>query len=72
MTVGGVAEDTIKNIENVYGGSGADTLTGDGLANVLYGGSGNDLLKGGAGADTLNGGGDIDTADYATRRPPSW
>ena len=31
VTVGGVAEDTIKNIENVYGGSGADTLTGDSL-----------------------------------------
>ena len=35
MTVGGVAEDTIRNIENVNGGSGNDTLTGDGLANVL-------------------------------------
>ena len=43
VTVGGVAEDTIRNIENVTGGSGDDTLTGDGLANVLSGGAGNDV-----------------------------
>ena len=37
VTVGGVAEDTIRNIENVQGGSGNDTLIGDGLANKLCG-----------------------------------
>src|SRR5690606_9572947 len=42
VTVGGVAEDTIRNIENVTGGSGNDVLTGDSLANRLEGGAGND------------------------------
>jgi Ca2+-binding RTX toxin-like protein len=50
------AEDTIKNIENINGGSGADTITGDAYANTLKGNSGNDTLNGGAGADTLIGG----------------
>ena len=53
VTVGGVAEDTVRNIENLIGGSGSDVLTGDSLANRLEGGAGNDLLKGGAGADTF-------------------
>jgi len=64
VEVGGVAEDAIKNIENVFGGSGADKLTGDSLANTLAGGDGDDLLKGGAGADILSGQGGVDTADY--------
>ena len=42
VTVGGIAEDTIQNIENVTGGSGNDTLTGNGLANTLDGGAGAD------------------------------
>ncbi|WP_370631478.1 hypothetical protein, partial [Methylosinus sp. Sm6] len=67
VTVGNVAEDTIRNIENVTGGSGADTLTGDELANVLSGGGGNDTLKGGDGADTLDGGAGVDTADYSDK-----
>jgi Ca2+-binding RTX toxin-like protein len=45
---------SIANIENVTGGSGNDTLTGDGNANVLNGGAD-------AGADTLTGGGGVDT-----------
>ncbi|MBU6371667.1 MAG: cadherin-like domain-containing protein [Alphaproteobacteria bacterium] len=49
--------DTLNTIENVTGGSGNDTITGDGNANVLNGGAGNDTLDGGtAGADTLLGG----------------
>jgi Ca2+-binding RTX toxin-like protein len=56
VTVGGVAEDTIRNIENVQGGSGNDTLTGDGLANELRGLGGDDVLNGGAGNDILVGG----------------
>ena len=39
VTVGGVAEDTIRNIENMNGGTGADTLTGDGHDNYLPGGA---------------------------------
>jgi Ca2+-binding RTX toxin-like protein len=59
--VGGVAEDVIRNIENVYGGSGGDTLTGDGLANTLVGNAGDDTLNGGGGADTLQGSSGNDT-----------
>lgn len=61
VTVGGVAEDTIRNIENIGGGAASDTLIGDGLANTLSGGGGNDLLKGGGGADILTGGSGVDT-----------
>jgi Ca2+-binding RTX toxin-like protein len=43
-------------IENVTGGSGADALFGDGLANVLNGGAGDDNIEGGLGNDTLIGG----------------
>jgi Ca2+-binding RTX toxin-like protein len=54
VTVGGVSEDTIRNIENLTGGSALDTLTGDGLANVLNGGADAlaDNLAGGLGNDT--------------------
>ncbi len=55
VTVGGVAEDTLVNIENLRGGSAADQLTGDGLSNVLEGREGNDTLAGAAGNDTLFG-----------------
>ena len=42
-TVGGVAEDVVRNIENVIGGTDNDTLTGDGSANALDGGLGHSL-----------------------------
>jgi Ca2+-binding RTX toxin-like protein len=61
VTVGGVAEDTIKNFENVIGGSAGDALTGDSLANVLTGNNGNDTLNGGTNADTMQGGSGDDT-----------
>ncbi|WEX74247.1 M10 family metallopeptidase C-terminal domain-containing protein [Sinorhizobium numidicum] len=57
--------DTRSLIENVKGGSAADTIIGNQVANsllsyagndTLYGDSGNDWLYGGIGADTLNGG----------------
>ena len=54
---------SVKNIENVIGGSGNDELTGDDRANQLTGGFGNDILDGGAGNDTLNGGAGNDTLD---------
>lgn len=77
VTVGGVAEDTIRNVENLVGGSGNDSLTGDGAnnvldggagagADVLHGGAGMDTLIGGAGDDVLDGGADVDTASYAS------
>jgi Ca2+-binding RTX toxin-like protein len=54
-SIGGVAEDTIVNIENIAGGSASDTLTGDALANSLSGNGGNDTLSGFGGNDTLTG-----------------
>ncbi|MFB9985771.1 cadherin-like domain-containing protein, partial [Mesorhizobium kowhaii] len=53
VTVGGVAEDTIRNFEGVTGGSGDDVLTGDGLANFLSGSGGNDTIDGSGGDDTV-------------------
>lgn len=49
--------DVLRNIENVQGGNGADTISGsDGVGNKLYGGFGNDVLDGRGGNDTLDGG----------------
>ena len=44
---------TIAGVENVTGGSGNDTLTGNDSANVLDGGLGSDTIDGGDGADTI-------------------
>ncbi|MCB5204574.1 calcium-binding protein [Neorhizobium sp. T786] len=47
----------IRNVENVTGGSGDDTIKGDNLANVLSGGAaGVDTIRGGFGNDTISGG----------------
>ena len=43
----------LTGVENVTGGTGNDTLTGDGQANVLIGGPGHDTVSGGDGDDTL-------------------
>eukprot|EP01036_Dinobryon_divergens_P061988 gene61988-biopygen36927 len=67
VTVNGVAEDTISNIENISGGIGKDTLIGDAFSNRLEGGFNNDVLMGGGGADVLDGGVGIDTADYSDK-----
>ena len=61
LKVNGIKTDRLINIENIIGGSGADSLTGDGNDNTLDGGAGNDILNGGAGADTLIGGTGNDT-----------
>ena len=66
VKVGGVVEDTIRNFENVQGGSGNDTLGGDGLANELRGMDGNDVLQGGGGKDVLTGGLGNDKFDFDT------
>jgi Ca2+-binding RTX toxin-like protein len=60
ITVGGVNADTVRNIECITGGSGADTLTGDGLRNQLRGGTGADILNGKLGSDLLSGGSDLE------------
>jgi VCBS repeat-containing protein len=45
-----------SNFENIAGGQGNDTLTGDANANVILGGKGNDTIYGKAGNDKLYGG----------------
>jgi Ca2+-binding RTX toxin-like protein len=70
VSLPGGGEDTFTDIENLTGGDGGDTLTGDGANNVLNGGPGDDTLQGGGGNDTLNGGSEGtvgDTASYAER-----
>ena len=54
-----------STFENVIGGSGNDTLTGNDNANALTGNAGNDLLTGGAGNDSLVGGAGDDTYTFA-------
>jgi serralysin len=44
--------NTASLIENVVGGSGADTISGNATNNVLTGGRGNDILDGRGGTDT--------------------
>lgn len=67
-------EDTLMGLQNVVGGAGADSITGNGDDNVLDGGLGRDTLRGGDGDDTLAGGGGndrmhggagTDTVDYS-------
>jgi Ca2+-binding RTX toxin-like protein len=48
-------------LENIAGGSGNDTLTGNSLANILVGNAGDDTLNGGGGGDILIGGFGLDT-----------
>ncbi len=61
------------DVENVIGGSGGDTLTGNALGNSIWGndgfdviaaGDGNDFVEGGTGNDTLGGGAGGDTLSY--------
>jgi Ca2+-binding RTX toxin-like protein len=54
---GGEAQgDTFNGVENLNGGKGGDSLTGNAGDNLLAGYEGNDSLVGGAGADRLDGG----------------
>ena len=55
VEVAGFVEDTIKNIENINGGSHNDKFVGDGYANQFVGNDGNDKLKGMNGNDVLIG-----------------
>jgi Ca2+-binding RTX toxin-like protein len=52
-TLGGT--DTLSNVEEVhiFGGSGADSLTGDSGRNWIMGNGGNDTLTGGGGSDSF-------------------
>jgi Ca2+-binding RTX toxin-like protein len=65
---GEASEADDVTVENVVGGAGGDTITGDSGNNEITGGAGDDILKGGGGDDTFvegdttgaNGGDDID------------
>lgn len=52
----GEGDYVLEDVEEVHGGSGDDTLLGDGNANALLGGPGNDRLGGSEGDDQLVGG----------------
>ncbi|WP_052121600.1 calcium-binding protein [Inquilinus limosus] len=54
-TGGDAAGDTLANIENLYGSSHDDTLTGDAGRNIIGGELGNDTLIGNGGDDSLSG-----------------
>ncbi|MEL7466528.1 MAG: hypothetical protein AAFN79_20815, partial [Pseudomonadota bacterium] len=51
---GAAGSDAFIDIENVAGGSAADSLTGDDGDNILEGRGGDDTLNGGAGADAAS------------------
>ena len=68
-----IGNDVLISIEEAYGGSGNDTISGDDGRNILSGGPGDDVLSGaggfdlligGAGADRLIGGDGRDVAIY--------
>jgi Ca2+-binding RTX toxin-like protein len=54
------------SIQNLIGGSGNDSLTGNNLVNLLNGGDGNDTLIGGGGNDILLGGNGDDVLNGGT------
>ncbi|MEM6255234.1 MAG: M10 family metallopeptidase C-terminal domain-containing protein [Cyanobacteria bacterium P01_D01_bin.156] len=51
-------------IENAFGGTGNDRITGNNVRNILFGNAGNDFISGGGGDDFMDGGTGIDTVDY--------
>lgn len=64
--VNGVPEDTLRNIENIIGGSGDDHIVGTGHYNLLFGGPGDDIIEGKGFVDALSGGAGADTYVYRT------
>jgi len=62
----GYGKDTLKDIENLTGGAGADKFTGSKVANILNGNAGNDTLAGGLGNDKLTGGSQADAFVFNT------
>ena len=51
----------VKDVQNVRGGSGNDSLTGSNQGGILIGNAGNDTIQGGAGRSVLIGGLGSDT-----------
>jgi Ca2+-binding RTX toxin-like protein len=74
VRIGGHAEDSVRNVENVLGGKAADVLIGDARANTLNGEGGSDLLDlakggndtalGGAGNDLIRVGAGLTARDH--------
>jgi serralysin len=54
QSMGSAGNDTLISIEGLIGGSGNDSLTGNGDNNIFEGGAGNDRLDGGAGLDVAS------------------
>ncbi|GLY07353.1 hypothetical protein Acsp01_77320 [Actinoplanes sp. NBRC 101535] len=53
--------DTVRtDVENIFGGRGADRLTGNAAANDINGYFGDDVIRGGEGDDKLTGGDGVD------------
>jgi len=65
IAVTGGDDLTVKNVENIIGTPGNDSLQGDASDNILDGRDGDDILIGAAGNDTLIGGEGRDSADYS-------
>jgi Ca2+-binding RTX toxin-like protein len=55
--------DVLTNIENIYGSSFGDTLTGSDIRNIIGGENGDDVIKGNGGDDSLAGEAGVDTID---------
>ncbi|HYE43945.1 MAG TPA: hypothetical protein VEA15_11175, partial [Caulobacteraceae bacterium] len=62
---GGSGVDTLLSIENLFGGLGGDTLTGNAAANDIRGGEGADVIAGAGGNDYLTGGAGNDVFVFA-------
>ncbi|MBN42891.1 MAG: hypothetical protein CL573_05315, partial [Alphaproteobacteria bacterium] len=60
----GTGTDTISGVENISTGSGDDTVTADGRANIIATGAGDDVVEGAGGDDTLDGGTGVDTISF--------
>lgn len=56
----------VTGMEELAGGSGNDSIVGDGATNVLLGGAGDDTIDGRGGVDDLDGGVGSDTVSYAS------
>ncbi len=59
----GETDDVEADVENCYGGTMVDNITGNNGNNTIEGRNGNDTLTGGAGEDTIDGGAGDDTID---------
>lgn len=61
--------NSITSFENVVGGAGSDTITGNSQNNTLSGGPGKDKLNGSQGSDVLLGGTGDDTYVFVAASP---